>query len=69
MLAKRDWLAIVKPMTTKPVFEIGEKVFVKSVRAFGVVENNANGSYIVVFGSDALDEVFGIYGFDDLRGC
>ncbi len=49
------------------MIEIGAKVYVKSVNAFGVVEDNTNGRYLVVFGSDALDEIFGIYDRNDLR--
>jgi hypothetical protein len=49
------------------MIELGAKVYVKPVNAFGVVEDNTNGNYLVVFGSDSLDEIFGIYERNDLR--
>ena len=49
------------------MIELRAKVYVKSVNAFGVVEDNTNGNYLVVFGSDSLDEIFGIYERNDLR--
>ena len=54
-------------MTATPLIPIGSQVYVTSARAFGIVEDNSNGTYLVVFGADALDEIFGVYELDDIR--
>ena len=56
-----------EPKTNMNTIAIGTAVYVKSINAFGTIEDIAGDEYMVTFGSDSLDEIFGFFPENDLR--